>query len=176
MDKIITLNQDSMKAMETLANTNVEISKAKGILFDLKVEESTYLEEREQRVIKAIEKILEDSEGIIEKINGNHQEVTNFYNTVVSFVGFLSEMQEKLHVVIGDFNKNADQWEEKCKKEEERLATIARNLEAQSKGIAIDKKLIADGFKKLEEDKKLIESRQAQLASALQVIEKKKNG
>lgn len=170
------LDQKTMTALETLAQTNVKVGEAKGILENLKLTEMSYLEEREKATIIKIQSILDESETIVSKIKGNYEEVTTFYANVCVYVEFLSEIQRKVAVVIKTFNKNVIAWEESVKREEDRLGLLRRDIEIQEKKVAIDKKSLIAGFKKLADEAKLIESRQAQLISALQIIEKKKNG
>lgn len=170
------LDKKTMTAMETLAQTNVKIGEAKGILENLKLTEMSYLEEREKTTIVKIQSILDESEVLVSKIKGNYEEISTFYANTCTYVEFLSEIQKKIAVTIESFNQNVTIWEESVKKEENRLFLLRRDIDIQEKKIEIDKKTLDAGFKKLANESKLIESRQAQLSSALKIIEKKKNG
>lgn len=170
-----TLDQQSMSALQTLADTNVKIGEAKGILADLKAQETTYFQEREQATIVKIQSVLEDSETILAKINGNYAEVTQFYTEVSSFVGFLKEIQQNVSDSIANFNVHVTEWERQTDEERKALDLLARQLDVQQHGIETDKKVIAEGKKKMKEDLRLIGSRQAQIKEALQVLENKKN-
>lgn len=167
------LNKQTMTAMETLANTNVKIGEAKGILQKLQEIETTYLEEREKATVLKIDSILNESEHLLSKIHSNHEEINHFYSTTASFVGFLSEIQDKFLKTITSFNQKADQWEEYVKKTQSKIDLLNRDIKVQQQGIETDKKSIEKGLKAIENGKKVIESRQAQIASALAVLEQK---
>lgn len=167
------LDKKTMDALQTLADTNVKISEAKASLLAIQQSETTYLEEREKKAIAKINDILDASDGIIKKIHSNHHEVTQFYNTVSSYVSFIAEIQEKLDLLIGEFNKQSDLWNKKTKEQEKKLGEIQKTLEIQQKNIETDKKSLERQKKSIEKEKLLIESRQAQIANALQVLAKK---
>lgn len=172
---IQTLDQQTMTALETLAQTNVKIGEARGILADLKLTETSYFEEREKATIEKIQAVLDDSEGIVAKIHDNYYEITQFYADITSFVGFLSQIQESVQTTIESFNKKVDVWEGQTKREEERLGVLRQNVETQQKQLDIDKKSRTEALKKIKDEKQLINSRQQQIAEALKVLEQKTN-
>lgn len=172
---IKTLDQQTMTALEILADANVKIGTAKGSLLALQAEETVYLDEREKKALIRIQAVLDDSEDIVKKIEGNYAEIKQFHTDVTTFVEFLVEIQEKVHTTITTFNKKADVWEEQTKREENRLSLLRRDVETQQKQLDIDKKERMAMMKKIKDEKQLIASRQQQIAEALKILEQKTN-
>lgn len=167
------LDNKTMEALELLAKTNVQIGTAKGILAELQKTEVTFLEEREKKTIQTIVKILDKSDETIKQIGRNYEDVKSFHNTVSSYVGFLTEMQEKFSVLVDSFEKKAELWEKSVMEKEQELKIVQRNIKVQQQAIETDKKSIERGLKTLEIEKQVIESRQAQITEALAVLHKK---
>lgn len=158
MTNIQTIDKQSMEALQVLADTNVKIGEAKGILESLKQTESTYLQEREEKATKHIEKAFKESSQLLENIQHNYAEVHHLLTTASSVVVYLAEAQEKFSKVMSDFNKKADLWEEQAKKHEEAIADTKRKVAIDQKRIEIDQKAIAKAWESIKDAQKKIES------------------
>lgn len=158
MTTIQTIDKQSMEALQLLADTNVKIGQAKGILESLKQTEATYLEEREKKATKHIEKAFKESSQLLENIQQNYAEVHHLLTTASSFVVYLSETQERLQAVMSAFDQKATLWEEQAKKHEEGVADAKRKVAIDQKRIEIDKKTIAKAWNSIRDAEKKIES------------------
>jgi len=165
-----------MDTIKELASTNMKISEAKNILFKLQEDETVYLEEREKKAIDKIQTILDESKDLLDQTHSNYEEVHQLCQMVSSFTEFLSEAHGKFSDMLETFQLRSDEWDAKVKKQEEEFAEIRKGIKVQQSHIENDKKTIAKNFKKIEEEKALISSRQQQIKVALQVLEKKQNG
>lgn len=165
-----------MDALKLLADTNVKIGEARGILIELQNTETIYLQEREQKTVVKIQEILDSSKEIVAEINGNYEQVQHFYNTVVSYVEFLSKIQDEFSVMMKEFDEHSQLWEKQAFIEQTRLDTISKDLKLQSERIEREKGDIETARQSISKEKRLIESRQKQIKSALVVLKQKENG
>lgn len=142
------LDTETMQKLERLADINVQISKAKTILSQLSEEEASFLEDREKKAVEKVNSILEHSQSIVDQINHNHDQVTQFHNTVVSFVGFLEEIYDKTKGLMESFDTQSEQWEAKVIEQDESLSTRKALLDKQTNALAEEK----ENLKKKEKD------------------------
>ncbi len=162
-ENIITKEQmDSMKA---LAQTNMEISKARGLLFQLEETETIYLENREKKAMDKIKKALDESKGLLIETNKNWSEVQGLYETASKSSVFLGEMYENMDGIIKDFTERSKSWEEHIDTQLEEIAKQNQDIKIQRVEIENSKTMLLKRDKSLKEAQILLESRQAALES-----------
>lgn len=175
MQQIHELDEKTMSQLQLLADTNVKIGEARGILADLEATKDNYLEEREKATIAKIADILRQSTNMIEQMNSNYTEIKSFHDTVISMVTFLSDIQTGVSNVVADFADQQTLFEEYVNQKETEFSSMQQNLELQTSAIKADKASIAQQYKSIAADKALIESRQQQIISAMKTLDAKKN-
>lgn len=151
MEKQVTHEQ--MNALTALANTNIEVSKAKELLFKMKENENEYLVLREKKAIAHIQKIIDDSQNILSKARDNYYETTQFYNTVSSFSSSLNESYLIFQEMLRDFEEKNTLWENSMKEREEKVKEFIKNIDEDRIRISNDKKGIESQKKLLDEEK-----------------------
>lgn len=170
------VSSEQMNSLNALANTNIEISKAKEVLFKMKEEETEYLKKREKKAIQKIQKIIDESASLLQGARDNYYETTQFYNTVSAFSASLVHSYAIFKEIITDFDEKNELWEVSIKKQLDFIAEEKKKISEDKTRIENDKKGIEKSFILIENDKKLIESRQSQMSAALKIIKNKQNG
>lgn len=165
-----------MDSIKALADTNIKISEAKNVLFKLQETETEYLVAREEKAIQRIQKGVEDSRNLLEEVKNNHNAVQEFYRTVCGVSDFLEKAQTDFFSLLENFNRKSELWEKEYQKQCDEVAQVKRNNEVEKVKIHNDTISNQKTLKKITEEKSKIESRQAQIKSALEVLNKKQNG
>jgi predicted nucleic acid-binding Zn-ribbon protein len=147
---IQTLDKQTMDTLKTLAETNVKISEAKGVLLELEASKETFLSGRELEATKRVETVLENSGEILEKIQKNYDESHQLLSTISGFVDFLNEAKDRFLSVVENFDKRQVLWEESVSKHEKTVADIQRKIKVDQVGIETDKKTLKKGWENLE--------------------------
>ncbi len=164
-----TVSKEYMDSLKVLADTNMKISEAKGILSKLQETETDYLVGRETKALDRIEKVHEESSYLLKETKDNYREVHSLLNTASTLVQFIGEITEKFEGMITDFNARNEAWEERIKESEKVSLHLKNEIKADQIQVANDKKSLASQTKNLEKLKVQIESRQAALKVALKV-------
>lgn len=167
-----TINKEEMDALKQLVETNEKIGVARVALADLEKTETKFIEQREKKAEKAVEKILEKSFAVIEKAKKNYEDVQNFHNTVKSFADYLVEGQKKFTKLVDAFDSASEKWEEKVKKQENILSLTAKSLKEQENAIEKDKIEVEKAQKDIKNAQKKIADDEARLA---RIVERLKN-
>lgn len=93
----ITLSTEEFESKKLLADIGAEVSSLRSTLSNLRQEESSYLEQREERARKAIESFLDSSRDAVREIDSHKDSLSSF----------LSELQE--------YSKELISWDDKRK-------------------------------------------------------------
>lgn len=157
-----------MAALQSLADTNVEIGKAKGALATLKKDEIDYLKERETRASSLVDKVLEASKEVIQKAWNNYARLKELMQMSRGFATFLVEASDKFHTLYETFKENVAEWEKKIKKQEADISEVKKALVEQEKDIEKEKKGIEKAKKQIEIDKLRIKDDTERLARAVE--------
>lgn len=170
------LEKSQMDSMKILAQTNVQISEAKNVLFKLQETETEYLVEREKKAMDMIQGFLESSAGLVQQIKNNHGEVQEFHRTVSEISSFISKVQVNILSLFEEFTKRSDVWDAEYARQLASLAEIKKELGVQSMQNKNDAAANKISLKLISEANAKIESRQSQIKSALEVLKQKSNG
>lgn len=168
------LDKEKMGAMKALADTNMEISKSKALLIELQENETSYLEEREKKAMDIVGKILEESRAVIEEAKENYHGVHQFNQTVSSFSNTLNQAHEMFQNLVQEFDVKNQEWEKDIKSQLDEIGDLRKQIKEDKIRIENDQNAV-ERTKKLNKDEmSVIESRQAQIRVALEVLETKK--
>lgn len=167
------LDHEKMNLVKVLADTNMKISEAKAALFKLQENETEYLELREKKAVARIQKMLEDSRELLTETEQNYNEVHRFHETVSKFAEYLVSSHVKFSELLEDFKKRSEVWDAYVDKQNSDLSEIRKNIKSDQVRIINDREGIDRAMKKIESEKSVIESRQAQIKIALEVLNKK---
>lgn len=158
-----TIDTQQMNSMKVLAETAMKISEAKGLLFKLQETETEYLDSREKKAMAKIQKLLVDSQDLLDKTKNNHEEIREYAKTVSSFADFLTETYDKFQGMLQNFNERNELWDQNIKRQTEIIADQRRQVESDEKHVREDEIKLKNYKKELEKEKAQIESRQAAL-------------
>ena len=154
------ISKQQMEGMRGLADTNIKISDAKNILFKLEETETEYLEEREKKAVKRIQQVLEDSKDVLDMVQKNYYEVTQFNNTVSSFADSVMELYGKLVTCLDKFDEKSDLFEKETLRQSNEFNEIKKQIkidqvsnENEKSNIEKAKESLAERERKLESDR-----------------------
>lgn len=168
-----TITTEQIQAMKTLADTNMKISEATNLLFNLQEEETEYLILREKKATARIQQNLEDSRSVIEETNQNHQAVKELFTLASGTVEKITSLYELFQETVKDFNTKNEAWEREIGFQSDALVDMKNNLKIELVMIENDRKTVEREKKSIENDYKIIESQRAQIKSALATLSKK---
>lgn len=160
------LEKEKMDAMKALADTNMKVSEAKVTLANIKKLESSYLQEREQKVIAMIDSILAQSKDIIDEARGNYKQVVDLFNTVSSFSKFLTEIHDGLLKTMESFSAHTKEWEKSVKLREDEIGDIKKQIRCDQVRIENEKKGIEQTKLSLEKQQRIINDQRGTLERA----------
>lgn len=135
-----------MDAFKALADTNMKISEAKGILFKLQETETVYLEVREKKVMERIEKVVNESQDLVNEAKENYQEIVEFGRSASDFSKSLVSLHDLYKKVLTDFEERNVLWEKQIGEDQDTLIEL-RN------GMKVERTQINNDLKSLEKAK-----------------------
>lgn len=156
-----------MQAMKVLTDTNLKIGEAKAHLIKLQEQETSYLEEREKKVMVRINKLLDDSRGILAEAQSNYSQVRELFNGVSAVVSFLSNAYEAFVGMLKDFRERNDQWDNKVSEIEDGFAKIRQEIANDKVRIKNDTESLKRWEKSLDLERKKIVSDRGELDRAI---------
>lgn len=162
------VEKQKMESLKALADTNMSISEAKGILFKLQETETEYLVEREKKAVARIQKSLEESDSLIKETYANYEEIKNLSNTVSLFSNFLSESYTKFQEMVSFFSEQSNLWEKDMQRQERQISEIKEKMKAERIIIQNDKESIERRQKQLKDDQRRIEDQRQTLARSIE--------
>lgn len=160
MTNIQEIDKEKMDSLQVLAQTNVDIGKAKSELSEVKKLEEAYLEEREKKAVAVVQKVLDESKDLLAEALKNYQIIKELGNTASSFAGFLVEIHESLKVLIRDFDEKSATWEADVKKQSEEFESLRNQIKVERVLLENDKDALkAREQEAQKEDKRLKDER-----------------
>lgn len=160
------LEKQKFDTLKLLADANVKISDAKATLEQLEATKTDYLKLREEKTKEDIQKILNDSKGLVEEIHKNYKSVQVLCSVVSSYTVFLSEMQDKFSNMFSDFEKRNELWEKNVAAQKKELSEYQRIVKQDAEDIQSKEKILNETAERLKREKALIESRQQALQTS----------
>lgn len=165
------ISQEKMEALKTLADTNVKIGEARGILSNLKAEEAVFLDEREKKALERVQQILDESEETLKEAFTNYEEIRKFFSNVSDFANFLLEAYNDFQELKKTHDEYAQSWEKKVESTENHLAEIRKLIKIDQEQNAEDRKAIDKAWKEIGEAKRGMRSERETLDRAIKRLE-----
>lgn len=167
MSDIIEVTKEHMEALKALSDTNMKIGEARATLIKLEEQETSYLEEREKKVLARIQKVLDDSKELLAEAQANYTQIRELRNTVSSVTDFLSKAYEAFMGMLKDFREKNDLWDNKVSEIEEGFAKIRQEINNDKVRIKNDREALERWEKSLDLQRKKIDSDRGELDRAI---------
>jgi len=161
------LSKENMDSVRALAETNMKIGEAKSTLLKLQEQETSYLEEREKKVLARIEKILDDSKDVLAEAQANYSKVRELFGTVSSVSSFLTKAYEAFVGMLTDFREKNDLWDNKVSSIEESFAKIRQEINSDKIRIKNDQEALERAKRGLALEQRKIVSDRGELDRAI---------
>lgn len=166
--KLEEIKKEEMAALESLANANVQIGKAKAALVTLKKEEAEYIYGREKEVEKKVEGVLANSKKALKESKENWAELKVLADTTKSLAAFVTETQEELVKTIGSFKEKQKAWDADLTTRENESREVLKDIQVQKKEIEKETKKIQEANKEIEKEHLRLKDERGTLARAIQ--------
>lgn len=145
------IEHSKMEALRVLAETTMKISEAKVALLRIQELETEYIVKREEKAMKAIDRILDESTELMATANGNYTAVKELFETVNAFAESLVTAKTSFEIVLQDFHDRSAAWDES-------FATKSEELEDKKRAILVAKTQIENTKSSIEDRKREIEA------------------
>lgn len=159
--------KEKMDSIQALADTNVKIGEARGVLEKLKKDEVVYLEEREKKAIEVVDKVLSDSKEVLGEATKNYQGVKDLLNSASSFADFLKEAYTSFTDLVSKFSEKSAIWEEEVTRQQKEFADIKQQISDDQVRIKNDREALVKKEASLADDKRKIDDQRATLERAI---------
>lgn len=163
-EKVQQTSRDHMEALNALAQTNLKIGEARGLLVKLQEDETFYLIERERKAEMVIQGMLERSGTLLAEISKNYAEVMEYSRDVASLGEFIVSMSEDLRRMVEEFDAKDAAWWVKVGKQNEEFEKIRKDIKrdqilVNNDRIAVEaeKAKIALAWRKISDENSQIE-------------------
>ena len=151
-----TITQQQMESVKVLAETNMQISEAKNLLFAVKKEEQTYILKREREVSERIDALYLTSKQTLDDIKENYEGVKTLLILSQEATSHLKETYGELATYITESDENSKKWQEIIKVKEEDFINLKKGLDIERTLIENDKKAIKTIQASLDIDRRKI--------------------
>lgn len=168
-----TVTNEQMTALKALAETNIQVSQAKESLFSLQNTETAYIKEREERAIEKIREAVSQSQELLSEVSQNYGKVKELSDCTSELAISLVEIHEIFQKLLLDFTEKNDAWEKNLNIQLQEISDLRQDIRSDQIRIENDKKGVNRAKKLISDEKLVIESRQAQMKTALDVIDRK---
>jgi len=142
--KLVQVDQEKMAALKALADTNILVSDAHTALADIKGLEASYLVEREGKAAAAVDRILDESEETLRQARENYAAVATLASDTRAVSGRVTDLLGAVKGVMERFREKAAIWEKNVEDRE-------RRLEEAKTSFAVQKKVLDNERKSLDE-------------------------
>lgn len=161
------VDEKKMTALRGLADINMQIGAARGILTTLQEQETEYLVSREKKAVDRITKVLQESSDLVEETNKNYDQIIEIVETVKSGAGFLAKVYASFKEYVSIFEKAKTAWERDIENQETTISEVKKALRVERVKLDNEKKSLDDTRAKLIEDERKINDDRATLERAI---------
>lgn len=162
---IVKVDREKMQALEELARTNIAVSDAHTALDDVKGLETDYLVEREGKAMAAVDRVLAESEAVVNQAMENYDAVNTVAADVRTVASRTVDLFNALKGIMARFDQKSALW---LKNVEDREG----KLEEKSRALAVQKRLLDNDRKSLDERALLLTDAEAKVAADREEVEK----
>jgi chromosome segregation ATPase len=167
------LSKEQFDSIKELADTSLKISEMKNTLLGLENTKDEYITKREKETTDKIQKIFEESEGLIGKIRKNNEDIHTLYTVISTYKEFLDEGLIDFEKMLTEFNERSKLWDKKVENQYDEFREIENKVKTDRKQIEDDKKDIEKAQEQIRRDKKLLEDRRQTLSRAIERLKNK---
>ena len=153
---IKTVEKGKMDALKALADANIAVSGVKATLATLKEEESEYLLEREQKALKEVQKIINDSETVLKTALENYTVIHQFGKDASELAVFVLEAYGDFKVLQSSFKELTEEWERSVVATKTSLEEMKKAILLDKGQLKLDQKAVETGWKAIAESKRKI--------------------
>lgn len=172
MENIV--DTEKMKALEALAATNMEISRAKEAFALLKKSEDAYLFEREKKAQELVEGVLQGSKEVLKEAHSYFAEAKDFQNIVKSFAASIAEMSGEVKKVVDAFESKQAAWEESINGQQQEIEHQKRALISEKAALVSAKAHVESEKKANNEFNRRLMDERATINRAIERLKKNK--
>ena len=151
------IDSKSMEALKSLASTNLEVSKAKELLFKFRQEQGEYVKEREEKVLARIQEIIQESSVALNEALENYESIQSLSRESSQFAIFLSELFTEFTELRETFDEMTAQWDETVTITENQLAEVKKQIKIDQVQIKNDQIAIATEKDALQKERRKIQ-------------------
>lgn len=169
---MIELEKEKMDSVRALAETNIQVSQAKTLLFKMKEEEKQYIAEREAVALNSIQKIFDESSEVIKSVRSNYQEVNDILKESRELTKFLTEIHNNFIKLLEEFEKAKLVWNDQVSNVENEFNSIKKEIKIDQITIINDKKSIEKQKVLLIEEQRKINDQRGTLERAVERLKK----
>lgn len=137
---ITKLDTANMDAMKDLAETNLKISEGHNSLEELKGLESAYLVEREGKAAATVQRVLDESEGVLTIAGENNDAVRLLAADARGLAGKVIDLFGAVKEVMARFDQKSAIWEKNMQDREDKLSTEKNGLLLTAESLANERK------------------------------------
>lgn len=163
----IIVTKEKMESLKVLAETNMAISEARNALFKLQELETEYLITREKKALDRIQKVLDESNEVINQIKINYLEVHELLGNARDMASFMIEAHNNFKKLLTDFKERDDLWHEQCDKKRDEFENLRKALKIDSVMIANSKKSMEKEKIRISEDRTRVDNDREELKRAI---------
>jgi len=169
-----TIEKQKMDSLKSLAETNIEVSKAKELLFNFRKEESVYLEEREAKTLALVQKIMDESQEVLKGAFKNYEEIQSLSRESSQFATFLTELYADFTELRTLFEEKTAEWEKSVKETEKQLEEVKKQIKIDQVQIKNDRESIAREKVLLKQEKRKMADERETLVRAINRLKNNK--
>lgn len=140
-----------MQALEELAKTNMDVSDAHAALQDIKGLETDYLVAREGKAAAAVDRVLEESQTLLDETSANYEAVSSLAKDARSVAARVVDLFNAVKGVMIRFDEKSALWEKNMKDREDALAVDKQSFILQRKNLENDRKSLDEMALRLNE-------------------------
>lgn len=170
--EIQEIEKQKMDALRALSETNLEVSKVKKVLEDLKSDESVYIKEREEKVLAKIQTLLDESKEITKETVGNYTAIQDLMKETRILSQFVVEAHGELTELIKTFEETTKDWDAEVKNMQNELAEVRKQLKVEAIQIKNDQDSIEKRKKEVKNEERKVKDQRETLERALNRLKK----
>lgn len=170
--EIQEIEKQKMDALRALSETNLEVSKVKKVLEDLKSDENVYIKEREEKVLAKIQTLLDESKEITKETVGNYTAIQDLMKETRILSQFVVEAHGELTELIKTFEETTKDWDAEVKNMQNELAEVRKQLKVEAIQIKNDQDSIEKRKKEVKNEERKVKDQRETLERALNRLKK----
>lgn len=171
---IHVITKEKMEALEALAHTNIKVGEARGLLSQLKADETKYLAERDKKALESIQNILTESQEELKNAFSNYEEIKKFASDASNFSQALLESYNEFLELKKTFDEYTTSFEENIKVTQSQLEETKKQIKVDRMQLKADQEAVSRAWKQIALDKIKIKDERQTLERAMARLKENK--